>query len=148
MKVKDIMSRSLAKTGPGDTLKEVGRFLLKHRLNSMPVVGQNDRLLGIITQADLFRTILPSQDELFREEGHWDFEKIEARANGVVGMKVENVMSKPVITVKEDTPVVKAGSTMLLKKIKQLPVVKGERLTGIVTLADIIEALIISVPKE
>jgi len=148
MKVKDIMSRSLVKTGPGYTIKEVGRFLLKHRLNSMPVVDNHDRPLGIITQADLFRTILPSQDELFREEGYWDFEKIEERAKGVAGMKVENVMSKPVITVEEDTPVVQAGSTLLLKKIKQLPVVKGGRLTGIVTLADIIEALIINVSKE
>jgi len=148
MKVKDIMSRSLVRTGPGYTIKEVGRFLLKHRVNSMPVVDNQDRLLGIITQADIFRTILPSQDELFREKKYWDFEKIEERSQGVAKMKVEKVMSKSVITVEEDTPVVQAGSTMLLKKIKQLPVVKGEKLTGIVTLADIIEALIISVPKE
>jgi len=47
-------------------------------------------------------------------------------------------MGTPPITITSDTPIVKAGSLMILKGIKQLPVVDNGRLSGIVTLTDII----------
>ena len=114
----------------------------------MPVVDDDRRLLGIITQADIFRTILPSYDEIYREKIPWDLEQVEERAREAAERKVEEVMSRPVITAEEDTPVLKAGSTLLLKRIKQLPVLRKERLIGMVTLTDIIEALILNTPEE
>lgn len=147
MKVKEIMTSSIFSVHTSHSIKEVSRFLLKHHLNSMPVVDHNSNLLGIITLADIFRALLPSQAELFREEP-WNFEKIEERAKEIADRKVDKVMSSPTITVTEDTSVVQAGSTLLLKGIKQLPVVRDGELVGIVTLTDIVEALIISTPKQ
>ncbi|MDO9585297.1 MAG: CBS domain-containing protein [Syntrophales bacterium] len=143
MKVKDIMTKSPVKTKADSTLREVSRFLIKHHLNGMPVVGDDRRLLGIITRADIFRTLLPSYDEIYQEKIPWDLEQVEERAMKAGTRKVEEVMSKSVITVEEDTPVLMAGSTLLLKRIKQLPVLRKERLIGMVTLTDIIEALIL-----
>ena len=148
MKVKDIMTKSLVKTKTGYTIREVSRFLLKHHLNSMPVVDDENRLLGIITQADIFRATLLSYEDICKEGIYMEFEEIEERAGESARKKVEEVMNKPVVTVKEDTSVVKAGSTLLLRGIKQLPVVRDEKLVGIVTLTDVIEALIISNPKK
>ncbi|MDY6845306.1 MAG: CBS domain-containing protein [Thermodesulfobacteriota bacterium] len=147
MKVKDIMTRSLIRTKTGYTINDICRFLLKHHLNSMPVVDNDRKILGIITKADIFRAILPSYDEIYCETCAMDFEQIEERAHRAAQRKVEDVMTSPVITVTEDTPVVKVGSMMLLKGIKQIPVVKNEKLIGMVTLTDVIEGLIISTPK-
>ena len=147
MKVKDIMTKNPVKTEAGCTLREISRFLIKHHLNGMPVVGDDRRLLGIITRADIFRTLLPSYDEIYQEKIPWDLEQVEERAREAAKRKVEEVMSRSVITVEEDTPVLKAGSTLLLKRIKQLPVLRKERLIGMVTLTDIIEALILNTPE-
>jgi CBS domain-containing protein len=144
MQVKDIMTRNPLKIERSCTIKEVSRVLLENGLNSVPVVDRNYRVLGIITRADIFRTILSSYDKLHSKESYWDFEKIEKGARDASQREVEEVMSKPVITLEEDTPVVRAGSIMLVKGIKQLPVVSGEKLTGMVTLTDIIEALIVA----
>jgi CBS domain-containing protein len=56
-------------------------------------------------------------------------------------MKVEDLMGTPPITVSSDIPIIKAGSTMILRRVKQLPVVDKEKLVGIVTLTDIINNL-------
>jgi CBS domain-containing protein len=56
-------------------------------------------------------------------------------------MKVEDLMGTPPITVSSDMPIIKAGSTMILRRVKQVPVIDKEKLVGIVTLTDIINNL-------
>jgi CBS domain-containing protein len=56
-------------------------------------------------------------------------------------MKVEDIMGTPPITVNSDMPIIKAGSTMILRRVKQVPVVDKEKLVGIVTLTDVINNL-------
>ena len=148
MKVKDIMTKSLVRTESSQTLKETSRFLLKHHLNSMPVLDKDGRLLGIITQADIYRAVLPSYDEIYKRETYLGFDEIEQRANDAAQRKVGEVISRSVLTVEEDTPVVEAGSMLLQKGIKQLPVVRKEKVVVMVTLTDVIESLIISTPKK
>jgi CBS domain-containing protein len=50
-------------------------------------------------------------------------------------------MGTPPITVNSDMPIIKAGSTMILRRVKQVPVIDKEKLVGIVTLTDIINNL-------
>ena len=114
MQVRDIMTRNPFKIERSCTIKEVSQILLEHGLNSVPVVDRNYRLLGIITRADIFRTILSSYDKLHSEESYWDFEKIEKGAKEAGQLKVEEVMSKPVITVEENIPVVRALTNLTL----------------------------------
>jgi len=147
MKVKDIMSRGPLRVEKGYSLKEVSRIMLKGHVNGVPVVDPKGRVLGMVTQADVFRTLLPSYEDVYKgEKPHYD--EVEEGAVEASKKKVEKVMHRPVVTVDEDTPVIRAGSLMLLKGIKQLPVVKDDALVGIVTFTDIIEALIISTPKN
>jgi len=148
MKVKDVMTRNIFSTTTDPTLKAISRFLLKHHLNGVPVVDKDGGLLGIITHADIFRAILPSYAEIYKKDAPTDFEEIEGRAKAAARRQVEEVMSNAVITVEEDTPVVRVGSILLLRGIKQLPVVRKERVTGVVTLTDVIQSLIISTPKK
>jgi CBS domain-containing protein len=57
-------------------------------------------------------------------------------------MKVREIMGTPPITASSDMPIIKAGSQMILRRVKQVPVVDKERLVGIITLTDIINHLL------
>ena len=145
MKVKEIMIMSVLETKVDNTIKEVSRLLIKNHINSMPVVDDDGTLIGIVTQADIFRALLPSYDELYKDGEYLNFEQIEKRSTEVKNTNIGEIMTKSVLYVDEDTPVVKAGSIMLLKKIKQIPVVNtNNKLVGIITFNDIIEELIIN----
>ncbi len=142
MKIREIMSGDVRTTTPRTTLKECLEVLAKLRLNGF-VVMDGDRIAGMITKADIFRAILPSQAEIAQEEEYMkDPEYIEERVYKAFERSVGEVMGAPVITLAADMPIVKAGMTMIMKKIKQVPVMEGGRLAGIVTMSDIVGALL------
>lgn len=142
MKIREIMSGDVRTTTPRTTLKECLEVLAKLRLNGL-VVMDGDRIVGMITKADIFRAILPSQAEIAQEEEYMkDPEYIEERVYKAFEKSVGEVMGTPVITLAADMPIVKAGMTMIMKKIKQVPVLERGRLAGILTMSDIVGALL------
>lgn len=140
MKISEIMSREVLTATPEATLKEGLELLTKSRLNGLVVV-EGGKVAGLVTKADIFRAILPSQAEIAEEETYMkDPEFIEERIFKCLEIRVGKIMASPAVTVSGSTPMVKAGTTMLLKQIKQIPVVDDGKLVGIVTLSDILSA--------
>jgi CBS domain-containing protein len=141
MKVSDIMIRKVCTIGPDNTLKECVAVLNDCKVNGLVVV-KKDKAVGVITKADIFKAVLPRYPDIIGEERYVsDLEYVEGRAQKLLEMKVEDLMGTPAITVSSDIPIIKAGSTMILRRVKQLPVVDKEKLVGIVTLTDIINNL-------
>ncbi|MDI6891131.1 MAG: CBS domain-containing protein [Thermodesulfovibrionales bacterium] len=147
MKIGEIMTREVHTIGPDNTLKECADVLKKNRVNGL-VVMEGDKVVGVITKADIFKAILPRYPDIIEEERYMsDLEYIEERVHKLFEMKVRDIMGAPPITVNSDMPVVKAGSTMILRRVKQVPVVDKEKLVGIVTLTDIINNLTEKIKK-
>jgi len=148
--VSEIMSTKVIAVPEKATLREVGETLEKYDINGAPVVDGNGNVVGIITRADIFRSMLPGYLDLYEDEPYlMDSECVdyvdlifEARIGKMQEIKVNEVMGTPPITVGTNTSVVKAGSLMLRRKVKQLPVLKGTKLVGIVTLTDINRSLL------
>jgi CBS domain-containing protein len=141
MKVSDIMIRKVCTIGPDNTLKACVSVLNECKVNGLVVV-KKDKVVGIITKADIFKAVLPRYPDIIGEERYVsDLEYVEGRTQKLLEMKVEDLMGTPPITVSSDIPIIKAGSTMILRRVKQLPVVDKEKLVGIVTLTDIINNL-------
>ncbi len=139
MKISEIMTRKPHTIGPDKNLKECSRAITQSHVNGLVVV-EGEKVVGVITKADIFKSILPSYTDILEDERHLaDFDYIEDRINRLAEMKVRNIMGTPPITVSSDMPLVKAGSLMILRRVKQLPVVDNDRLSGIVTLTDIIK---------
>lgn len=137
MKAKEIMKSPVITTSQDATIKECGDLLEKHDVNGVPVMD-NGRIVGVITRDDIFRSILPRYPEIFEEERYLtDFNYIEERISKIRELKVRDLMGTPAMTLDSDTPLVKAGSIMVLRKIKQMPVLEGGKLVGIITLTDI-----------
>jgi CBS domain-containing protein len=141
MKTVDIMTRQVHTIDPGQTLRQCAETLKKHHVNGLVVV-ESGAVAGVITKADIFRALLPSYSEIMEDEYHMtSFEYIEERAHRLYDKNVRDLMSSPPITVTSDTPIVKAGTLMILKRVKQLPVVDNAKLAGIVTFTDIINVI-------
>ncbi|MBW1676347.1 MAG: CBS domain-containing protein [Deltaproteobacteria bacterium] len=141
MKVKEIMKSPVITVNKNATIKECGDLLEKHGINGAPVVDDN-RVVGLITKADIFKSILPRYPEIFKDERHlMDFEYMEERIRKVTKIEVSELMGSPAMTLDQETPIVKAGSIMVLRKIKQMPVMKDDKLVGIITLTDVFRNL-------
>ncbi|HXY55563.1 MAG TPA: CBS domain-containing protein [Nitrospirota bacterium] len=138
MKIADIMTKQVHTIGPDQTLKECAEILRKCHVNGLVVVD-GGTVTGVITKADIFKAVLPGYSDII-EDTHYmvSFEYIEDRAHRLYDLRVRDLMGTPPITITGDTPIVKAGSLMILRRVKQLPVVDTGRLSGIVTLTDII----------
>jgi len=141
MKVKEIMKSPVITVNKDATIKECGDVLEKHGINGAPVVD-DDHVVGLITRADIFRSILPRYPEIFKDERHlMDFEYMEERIKKVTKIEVSELMGSPAMTLDQETAIVKAGSIMTLRKIKQMPVMKDDKLVGIITLTDVFRNL-------
>lgn len=142
MKVSEVMTKKVYTISPDSTLKECAEVLNKYNINGLVVV-EKEKVVGVITKADIFKAILPRYPDIIEEEQYVsDLEYVEERANKLFEMEVKDIMGAPPITVNSSMPIVKAGSTMILRRVKQVPVVDKGKLVGVITLTDIINNLL------
>lgn len=133
MLAHEIMSSPVVTTVPDMPIKEAIRLLDKHDITAMPVIDERDRLVGIISEADLLR------GEIVRDP--------RAHARPVTddtGMRpsvVAEVMTVGVLAVHESTDASDIARLMLDTGVKSIPVTRGQRVVGIVSRRDLIRAL-------
>jgi acetoin utilization protein AcuB len=124
------MKTRLRTVKPLDSIEHARALMEEHRINQLPVVRQ-DRLLGIVTDRDL-RDAYPSvlADPLRKPapEPH--------------DVKVEAVMTGNVLTLAPTDGIVAAASLMRRERVGAVPIVEGDRLVGILTRSDLLDALI------
>lgn len=123
MLVRDWMSKHPITTRPDASVPDALRVMQGSRVRQLPVMGDKDRLVGIVSLVDLFRASPSPATSLSRWEVDYLLEQI----------KVEAVMTTDVITVTEDTAVEEAGRIMAESKVSGLPVMRGDELVGIIT---------------
>ncbi len=133
--VADVMTREVVTIGEEDNLLEVMQGMEQLQVRHLPVVDEDSKLVGLITQRDLLAlasgalgaTLLQASRERIVEENTF----------------VAEVMVRDPITVKPETPLEEAARVMLEEKIGALPVVDDEgRLVGIVTQHDMLRLLV------
>jgi CBS domain-containing protein len=140
MKVDDLMTRDVVTVPPGATLKDAARLLVEHRVSGLPVVDNEDHVLGVVTEADVLRK---EADELPPSPLAWltgfdvevDRSKLEARLVG-------EAMTTPALTIEAHRPVSLAARRMIERGVGRLPVVEDGKLVGIVTRADLVRAFV------
>jgi len=112
--------------------------MLRYHLNDILVVDSEQKLVGIVTYPDLSRKLLPTEQELMEHEEYMTTpQSMEDRFTDIARVPVDEIMTRKVITVSPDLEVLKAGATMTANRIKQLPVVRNDKVVGIISHTDI-----------
>jgi CBS domain-containing protein len=122
MRTCDVMSSPVVSVPPDAPLKEVAATLVEHGINAVPVVGAGDRLIGIVSEADL----LSLQTGPGRGPA-----PAKPRTAG-------EVMCQSVYTLSGDTDPTAAARLMLRHRLKSVPVVAGDRVVGMVARRDLL----------
>lgn len=140
LKVQDAMTVSPTTVGTQTPVQEVIRQLLSSDFNAVPVVDDHHRPIGIITQGDLIdRAGMPVRIGLLEEFGR---ERLDAYLGSMGQLPAGHVMTKPVVTIEPDRPLVEAVNLMLQRHLKRLPVVDVDGvLIGILARVDIFRTI-------
>jgi len=143
MKVANVMSREVNFISSDDTVEQASRIIFGRGINGIPVC-KNKKIIGFLTEQDILAKLYPSFQEFIEDPlHHQDFEEMEQEVSEVFKLKVEKVMSKRPLTVKANTPLLKAQSIMKIHNIGRLPVVDDEKkLIGIITNSDVFKAIV------
>jgi len=138
MKVFELMGPRVITVGPKTPLREVLKLMLRYHLNDILIVDSEQRLAGIVTYPDLSRKLLPTEAELMEHEEYMETpQSMEDRFSDFVNVPVEQIMTKDVIAVSPDLEALKAGAIMTARRVKQLPVVRDNKVIGIISYTDI-----------
>ena len=125
MRTCDVMSTPVVTVSPDAPLKDVAATLVEHGINAVPVLDASDRLIGIVSEADL----------LSLETGL-------GRGPAPAGPRTAGeVMRQSVYTLTGDTDATAAARLMLRHRLKSVPVVAGERVVGMVARRDLLRLI-------
>jgi CBS domain-containing membrane protein len=138
--VKEIMMTTVVSVKRTADLHEAARILSENRISGMPVVDDNNRVIGVISEADVLTLAGMKREHTFKDILRSILgEPAPARSGG---NKVGDVMSFPPITSKVDDEVVEVAKILEERRIKRLPVVDNDgKLLGIISRADIVRAI-------
>ena len=119
MLVKEIMTANVKTVRAEDTVKKLAEDMVKNKIGSLVVISGSGGVVGIATERDIIEDVVllgKSPEEI----------------------KVQDVMTKDLITINPDNTLEEAADLMVNHGIKKLPVIEGGRLVGIVTATDLI----------
>ncbi len=142
MKVSDIMTKRVLTAKKDDPIKEVAKLIYENRISGIPIVDNENRLVGIVSEKDILKSMYPSYDEFFEDPlPNMDFERMEERYKDAGNHQVKEIMTSNVLTLPPDTPILKAASTMILKRVRRIPIIESGKLVGIISQGDIHQAI-------
>ncbi|MGF6812993.1 CBS domain-containing protein [Paraburkholderia sp. Clong3] len=149
MRAFDIMTRNVVSVRPDMTVREVARMFVEKRISGAPVVDAADAIVGMISEGDLLRRVELDTDKPVRSSWLDLFSASDDAGNYVKshGLKVEDVMSPEVVSVDEDTPISNVATLLETQHIKRVPVTRAGKMSGIISRANLIQALA-SLPEE
>jgi CBS domain-containing protein len=139
MKIRDIMTKKVISIPAHATLRQAASILAENEISGAPVVSEAGKLLGIVSEKDLFKALYPSHAEFYESPGVWiDLDAIEKKTVEAADKPVLDLMSKTVITVNPETPLMQVGSLMLVRGIHRVIVVEESGdIVGVATRRDI-----------
>lgn len=121
IQAKDIMSKSVMTVNQDAKIVDVIRLLVENKVTGLPVVSEDGRLFGMVTEKDILKLLLYDPD--------------------VKGKTAEDVMTSEIVSCKEDEDLMKIFETLVEFNFRRVPVLSEGRLVGIISRRDIIKFL-------
>ena len=143
MLARDVMTTSVLTVRPSTGVREIAALLLEHRISAVPVIDGDARVLGIVSEGDLINR----REGATRHRSSWWLELLRGTEDQTRdylkthGRRAEDVMTVEVISVTEDTPIAEIAKLLEKHRVKRVPVLRDDRIVGIVSRADLLRGL-------
>ncbi len=149
MFVKDVMTRDVITITQERSFMELIKKIYASKIHTLPVLDDEDSLVGIVDVKDIMKIFLPhnpSLERLLRRTHSYNGQEeniLEADISPhfLSTVKVRDIMDTNIVTVDSEETIAEARSSMALHDIIHVPVIHGNRLVGIISLTDIIAGI-------
>ncbi|MGR3638522.1 CBS domain-containing protein [Alterinioella nitratireducens] len=143
MQAKDIMTTSVISVPQDGTVEDAVRLMLDHHISALPVLDDQGHLKGLLSEGDLMRRVRDTESprrswwlEIFGGTSNTARDFVKLKSN-----RVEDVMTRDVVSVEEDTTVARIARLLEKHRIKRVPVLRSGQVVGIVSRANLLHAL-------
>lgn len=140
--VRDVLSRPLVTVAPETQLVEAARLMVRHGVAALPVVSEENEMLGLVSHGEILQYLLP------RHQGGRSGEYPAAgrsssrlTASTTREVAVRDVMDRSVLCLSEEQSLSEAASLMVNRKLERVPVVREGALVGVLSREDIVRRL-------
>ncbi len=143
MQANDIMTPNVVTVRPEMPVSEIAELLVLNKISAVPVVDNNDTLVGIISEGDLLRRLSSSAGD----DRPWWVKMMSSQSQDasefikVHGRTAQDVMTRNLITVDETAELSEVAHTLETHRIKRVPVVKDGKIVGIVSRSNLLQAV-------
>jgi CBS-domain-containing membrane protein len=134
MRARDLMTSPVITVNPSTSAKEAAGLLASHGFTALPVVDDDDRLIAIVTEADLIRDRIPRDPRYLLDE-------LNTGRHQSKETTVASVMTTPATAMGSGTDVTELCAALIDARIRAMPIVDGSHVVGIVTRGDIVRTL-------
>lgn len=146
------MTTTVVTIGADATLHDATVTFAINGISGAPVVDAAGNIVGVLSETDILAFVMTLQEEIRRKQPETSFlsvpledilknDKLAGVYSDISGKRVNEIMSREVLTVSADTGIMEAIEMMMKKDVNRVPVVDQGKLVGIVTKGDIIWAL-------
>lgn len=142
MKAEDVMTTDVIGCSPGDTVANVAALMAERGISGLPVVDGGE-LVGMVSEGDL---IARSEIGSGEKKSSWWLRLLGTQSSAsdyvkASGQHVRDVMTTEVVSVNTDTPLSDVANLFASEHIKRAPVLDGGKLVGIVSRANLVQAV-------
>ena len=150
MRAMDVMTSEVLTVDENASVPAVAKLLAERGISAVPVVDKKNRVIGMVSEGDLLHRVETGTER----RGSWWLEMM-ASTNKLAGDyikshsgKVKDVMTRDVLSVAETTPVADIAVLLETNRIKRVPVVRDGKLVGIVSRANLVRALAMTIDGQ
>jgi len=143
MKARDVMTRDVIAVCPDTSVRDIATLMVEKHISGVPVLTDNGKLIGMVSQSDLLH-----RAEVGTERKHKWWFRIFADSRALAreyakthGLKAHDIMSRYVVSVRDDAELRDVADILDKRRIKRVPVVREDRMVGIITRGDLVRVL-------
>ena len=141
--VRDILSGRVVSVTPETSLLQAARLMLRNGVAALPVVSEEQEVLGLISHGEILRHLLARSADRGTSGEHQAATRGGARPSLTAAREhaVRDVMDRSVLCLSEEQSVIEAATLMVNKKLERVPVVREGALIGLLTREDLVRRL-------
>jgi len=146
MRAVDVMTTDVITVAPEMTVQDLAKLLAERGISGVPVVDKAGRLVGVVSEGDLLHRaeIGTARRHRERRRSWWlDHFASDAARDYIKshGRTVDDIMTRNAVTVTEETDLADVAALLEARRIKRVPVMRGNQVTGIISRANIVRAV-------